>query len=75
MLTVCVQSQPTLGHFVNGHYAMLPPSISPPDRKDTIDGKLATPPVYADLCLNETDESEQKSLAKTKTIYFLKPGN
>lgn len=72
MLTECVQSQPTLGHFVNGHYAMLPPSISPPDWKDTINGRLATPPVYADLCLNETDELDQRSLAKTKTICFFK---
>lgn len=44
MLTECVQSQPTLGHFVNGHYAMRPPSISPPVLKDTISGRLATPP-------------------------------
>ena len=72
-LTECVLSQPGYGHFVNGHYAILPPpSISPPDWKDTISGRLATPPVYVDLRVNETDESQQRSLAKTEAVCFLK---
>lgn len=65
MLTECVQSQPTLGHFVNGHYAMRPPSISPPVLKDTISGRLATPPVFVNLCVNETDKLYQRIWAKT----------
>lgn len=75
-LTECVLSQPSYGRFVNGHYAMLPPhptpGISPPDWKDTISGRLATPPVYVDLRVNETDESQQRSLAKTEAVCFLK---
>lgn len=80
MPTECAPSQPSSGHFVNGHYAMLPPrpalpGISPPDWKDTIGGRLATPPVYVDVCVNETDESHQRTLAKTEAARFLKHVN
>lgn len=64
MPTECVH-QTSSGNFMNGYYAMLSPSISPADWKDTISGKLAPPTVYVYYCVNETDYSHQKSLAKT----------
>lgn len=40
MLTVCGHSQPTLGHFVNGHYAIAPIQRLTRDLKGTIGGRL-----------------------------------
>lgn len=75
MPTECVLHQTSSGHFVNGYYATLSPGISPTDWNDTISGKLAPPPAYVYYCVNETDESQQRSLAKTEATCFLKQVN
>lgn len=60
MLTVCVHSQPTLGHFVNGHYA-IPHSASQPRLEGHNRRKaLAPPSVCVDIYVNETDEHTRR---------------
>lgn len=46
MLTVCGHSQPTLGHFVNGHYAIAPIQRLTRDWKGTIGGRLQPLPLF-----------------------------
>lgn len=54
---------------MNGHYAMLSPlGIPLPDWKDATGGRLATPPVYVNLCVNETDESHQRVWQKQRPL-------
>lgn len=43
-----------------------PTCISPPHFKDTISGKLATPPIDVSPHVSVADESDQRSLAKTR---------
>lgn len=60
MMTVCVHSQPTLGHFVNGHYA-IPHSASQPRLEGHNQRKaLAPPSVCVDIYVNETDERTRR---------------
>lgn len=57
MLTVCVHRQPTLGHFVNGHYAIPPVSVSPEiGRTQSAEGPSPSPPVCVDIYASGTDE-------------------
>lgn len=53
MLTAYVQNQPALGQIVNGHYVIPPP---PEVERYNWRKAVATPPVGADLCFNETKE-------------------
>lgn len=74
MLTQCRQSQPTFGHFVNGHYAMcFPPPPNPKHTQcpsDRVKRRPASLPVHVDIWVNETEELYQQEFSK-QTICFL----
>lgn len=54
---MCVHSQPTLGHFVNGHYAIGPIHHLTRDwGGSNLQKAMAPPPVCVDIYVSETDE-------------------
>lgn len=68
MLTVCVHSQPTLGHFVNGHYAIVPIQCPPEiGRIQSAEGCRLSPCLFWYLRQQNQRAPQKRPFAPTET--------